>query len=200
MAERMKGGSKQGGKRARTRAALIEAALGAIEDRGFAGASLDEIAARAGMTKGAIYSNFSGKADLLLAVMAARGLTLAATEPRSATIGDELGSAAEALVGVIERARGEARLLAEFQLFALSDPEIRAGLARSYAESFAGVADYLAKLEGASALDPRELAVALQSVSLGLLLQSTVTPGEVTPKLVRETFAALARGLAAPGR
>src|SRR5580658_8424153 len=153
---------KTGGKRERTRAALVAAALEVVSERGFAGASLDEIAARAGMTKGAIYSNFSSKADLLLAVMAARGLTLAAPEPRSATIGDELGSAAEALVGVIERARGEARLLAEFQLFALSDPEIRAGLARSYAESFAGAADYLAKLEGASALDPRELAVALQ--------------------------------------
>ena len=47
-----------GGKRERTRAALVAATLAVVAERGFAGASLDEIAARAGMTKGAVYSNF----------------------------------------------------------------------------------------------------------------------------------------------
>ena len=59
----------KGGKRERTRAALVAAALAIVREKGFAAASLDEIAARAGMTKGAIHSNFAGKAVLLLAAM-----------------------------------------------------------------------------------------------------------------------------------
>src|SRR5580704_10973404 len=86
---------KTGGKRERTRAALVAAALEVVSERGFAAASLDEIAARAGMTKGAIYSNFSGKAELLLAAMSAKGLTLASDRPAASTIGEEL----EAMAG-----------------------------------------------------------------------------------------------------
>ena len=38
--------------------------------RGFHAASLDEIAEEAGYTKGAVYSNFAGKDDLFLALLA----------------------------------------------------------------------------------------------------------------------------------
>ena len=52
-------------KRQRTRAALVEAALAIIAERGIAAVTLDEIAARAGVTKGAIYSNYRSKGELL---------------------------------------------------------------------------------------------------------------------------------------
>ena len=48
---------------------LIDAAVGAFSDRGYAGASVHEIARRAGLSTGAIYSRFSGKAELLLAAI-----------------------------------------------------------------------------------------------------------------------------------
>jgi AcrR family transcriptional regulator len=187
---------KPGGKRERTRAALVAAALEIVGEKGFAAASLDEIAARAGMTKGAIYSNFASKAELLLAAMSARGLTLSAARPSAASVSDELGAMADALAAMLGRARGEAALLREFQLYALSDPELRAGVAAVYSEAFTGTAAYLAKLPGAQVMPARHLAMALQSIALGFLAQSLMTPDEITPDLVRETFAALARGLA----
>ncbi|MBS3941287.1 MAG: TetR/AcrR family transcriptional regulator [Actinobacteria bacterium] len=52
-----------------TRTALVEAARGVFARDGFAGASLDTIARDAGYSKGAVYSNFDGKAALFLAVM-----------------------------------------------------------------------------------------------------------------------------------
>lgn len=52
-----------------TRAALVEAAREVFARDGFAGASLDTIARDAGYSKGAVYSNFDGKAALFLAVM-----------------------------------------------------------------------------------------------------------------------------------
>jgi AcrR family transcriptional regulator len=53
----------------RTRAELVAAARAVFLQRGFHAASLDEIADEAGYTKGAVYSNFSSKDDLFLAVL-----------------------------------------------------------------------------------------------------------------------------------
>ncbi|MEV0381203.1 helix-turn-helix domain-containing protein [Nonomuraea sp. NPDC050643] len=55
--------------RERNRLNLLQAAEKVFAERGIQGASLDDVAAEAGLTKGAVYSNFAGKEDLLLAVM-----------------------------------------------------------------------------------------------------------------------------------
>jgi AcrR family transcriptional regulator len=55
-------------RRARTRAALVAAAKHVFARKGFERASLDEIAATAGYTRGAIYKHFDGKEELLFAV------------------------------------------------------------------------------------------------------------------------------------
>ena len=51
-----------------TKTALVEAAADVFAKRGFEGASLEEIAEAAGFSRGAIYSNFGSKEDLMLAV------------------------------------------------------------------------------------------------------------------------------------
>ena len=51
-----------------TRAELIVASAKVFARRGFHGASLDDIAAEAGFSTGAIYWHFSGKEELFLAV------------------------------------------------------------------------------------------------------------------------------------
>ena len=53
---------------AKTREALIEAARAVFVDQGIGGASIDQIAERAGFSKGAFYSNFSSKEDILIAL------------------------------------------------------------------------------------------------------------------------------------
>lgn len=52
-----------------TREALVLAALDAFARDGYHAASLEGIAADAGFSKGAVYSNFDGKSDLFLAAM-----------------------------------------------------------------------------------------------------------------------------------
>ncbi|CAB4919427.1 unannotated protein [freshwater metagenome] len=54
---------------ARTRAALVRSATAAMADKGLQAASIAEIAADAGFTKGAFYANFASKDELLLAVL-----------------------------------------------------------------------------------------------------------------------------------
>ena len=52
----------------RTRERLLAAAAEVFAEHGFGGASLDAIANRAGYTRGAVYSNFTDKTELLLAL------------------------------------------------------------------------------------------------------------------------------------
>jgi len=52
-------------KKALTRARLLDAAATVFARRGFAAASLDEVAEEAGLTKGAVYSNFESKDELI---------------------------------------------------------------------------------------------------------------------------------------
>jgi len=47
-----------------TRLALVVAARDLFGERGYAATSIDEVASRAGVTKGAFYHHFGGKADL----------------------------------------------------------------------------------------------------------------------------------------
>jgi AcrR family transcriptional regulator len=55
-------------RREMTRRHLMDAAAAVFARDGFHGASLDDVAATAGFTKGAVYSNFTSKEDLFLAV------------------------------------------------------------------------------------------------------------------------------------
>ena len=54
---------------ARTRASLLQSAAKVFARRGFNAASVEEIAERAGFTRGAFYANFSDKADALLTLL-----------------------------------------------------------------------------------------------------------------------------------
>ena len=53
----------------KTRQAVLESALDVFSEKGYAKATFDEIAARAGFTKGAVYWYFRNKADLLSALI-----------------------------------------------------------------------------------------------------------------------------------
>jgi AcrR family transcriptional regulator len=52
-----------------TRAKLIQAARNAFAAKGYAGASMDDLTAEAGLTRGALYHNFGDKKGLLQAVI-----------------------------------------------------------------------------------------------------------------------------------
>ena len=56
-------------RKANTRALLLAAAARVYARHGFGGATLDEVAAEAGFTKGAVYAHFGSKENLLLALM-----------------------------------------------------------------------------------------------------------------------------------
>ena len=108
----------RGGKRERTRARLIEATSTIIAERGFTAASLDEIARCAGMTKGAIYSNFKYKSELLMAVRASRTPLMQPRLEPGAPLKRQMRIIAEALLAGLPRMKAESRFIAEYHLHA----------------------------------------------------------------------------------
>src|SRR3954454_8275090 len=69
-------------RRAQTRAALLDAAARVFVERGFAGASVEAIAAEAGYTRGAFYSNFETKEECFAVLLQERGFELARSAAR----------------------------------------------------------------------------------------------------------------------
>jgi AcrR family transcriptional regulator len=78
---------------AATRAGLVRAATALFAQRGFAETSIDDVAAVAGMTKGAVYHHFAGKAALFEAVFSAQEAEV------HARLGAALDDAADHLAG-----------------------------------------------------------------------------------------------------
>lgn len=52
-----------------TRRSILVAAAAVFDERGYSSATISEILARAGVTKGALYFHFTSKEDLALGVM-----------------------------------------------------------------------------------------------------------------------------------
>ncbi|MGH3490754.1 MAG: TetR/AcrR family transcriptional regulator [Actinopolymorphaceae bacterium] len=78
----------------RNRATVLAAARDEFTERGFRGAKIDNIAARADLTRGAVYSNFPGKRALYFAVLAEDAAVVPPPpHPRPGrTVGEALGA------------------------------------------------------------------------------------------------------------
>jgi TetR/AcrR family acrAB operon transcriptional repressor len=185
-------------KRQRTRAALIEATVAIIAERGLAAASLEEIAARAGVTKGSIYSNFRGKGELLWAAVDRRRLHL---DPEI-TPGDPIAQAravARAVMSQMPQAEREAAFYTELQSYIRTDPELRAEQAAQQKAQFDYMAHFLETgLGDRLTMAPRALGLAVQALALGFTTQWERTPDEVTDEVVAAAFEALTIGAMAP--
>ena len=131
-----------------TREYLLQAAAQVFAQRGFHAATLDEVAAAAGFTKGAVYSNFKNKEDLFLALLedaytrelTALKETIADSDiPPEARIGDFV-----ALVGrEFDRVPNMGALYLEFHLYALRNPAARARLNELEQEDIRAIAEIL---------------------------------------------------------
>jgi AcrR family transcriptional regulator len=185
----------RGDKRERTRRRLIAATLELIEEAGFAGASLEAIARRAGVTRGSIYSNFAGRDELMTAAVASQGMRLDRDFAACLPLADQLRAFAETLLNQFPAGARGGGLVIEYQLYAMSQPALRAQLAAAYGEMFRKMGEALAaQYEGRLAISVHALAVAVQALTMGLIWQFMLTPEEVRREDVLAAFDALARG------
>lgn len=95
---------------AATRDALLDAAEAVFSARGIASASLTDIAAAAGVTRGALYWHFRDKADLLQAMLARAAFPSEQQWRSTVDEADPLGQLERSFVEVLRRFATEPRL------------------------------------------------------------------------------------------
>jgi AcrR family transcriptional regulator len=191
-------------RRQQTRDYLLEAAARVFAERGFHGASLDEVAAAAGFTKGAVYSNFKNKEELFLALLEANQqremdalhATIEASEvPPVARLED--------FVSLIRQQTTELGdnwnvLYQEFALYAMRNATAREKLARFEAVTVEKVAELIEDEQAAQGLtleqtsDVARIIVALMN---GIGIMRALNPDAVDDAFLETTMAFLARAL-----
>jgi AcrR family transcriptional regulator len=183
-----------------TRQHLLDAAAIVFARNGFHGSTLDEVAATAGFTKGAVYSNFKSKDDLFLALVDDR------INRQFAVVTDILETgphdAADQYPRIRELFRGEtfwdddfSTLYLEFVLYARRNPEARAKLAASAQRSRTLVQELIEHEYTIIGTSPphstRELAEISLALFGGLGIDRLVDPDAVTEQTLDTTLSFL---------
>lgn len=181
----------------RTRKRLLEAATTVIASEGYEAASVDDIAAAAGLTKGAVYSRFASKEELLLALFeerSAEGLTgIQAILDSDAGLDERMAALDRWQAADPARVRVWALLEMELALAAARQPALRKRLVRQQREARQLIAGGLereaAKLGVKLPMPSEELSLVLEALSDGLtqlrLVDPAAVPGDLFSRVLR---------------
>jgi AcrR family transcriptional regulator len=174
-------------RQARTRSDLIDAAERLFTEQGFHATSLDAVAAEAGFTKGAVYSNFASKEDLFFAVYERR---VDARVAEVEAIFEEAPTVREGVERVIPGNRGRREtddgwmaVFFEFWAHVLRHPELRERFATQHRRIIDVLAAALAESGQPLPDDPSKLATARYAMQLGLQLERLTQPDLVDERL-----------------
>ncbi len=184
-------------RQALTRERLIEVASDELLRAGYRGTSLERVAEAAGYSKGAVYSNFASKEDLVLSVLDDR------FRHRLDTLRDRLEAAPEKLEdrlatfndwwAELVTEQGWGVLIFELASHSRDKPEIRQQMAQREAAivDFVGmlIAAEAERFEMTLAMPARDLATVLVSLGSGLSFSAMLEPS--TPVDVMATVARL---------
>jgi TetR/AcrR family acrAB operon transcriptional repressor len=184
---------EKGAKRARTRALLIDTASAVIAEKGFERTSLEEIAARAGMTRGAIYGNFRNKEELFLAVVAARWRPIIPPFQLGAGFAEQMHGLADAIVAAMPARRRAAVGAASFQIYALTHEAMRERVEHANAEIYrqmaAGIRSLVADAE--LPVEPELFVRIMHAMVDGLMFLHALTPELIDATVVRAAIEAI---------
>lgn len=122
-----------------TRERLVTAATEVFMREGYHAATLRDVAARAGLTTGAVYSRFGSKGDLFLAAYDAFLERRTAEMVATAQAADVARTAGDQWVERLERERGWHLAVLEFRAFAARDPRLGPAFAERIRGLLAGV-------------------------------------------------------------
>jgi AcrR family transcriptional regulator len=184
----------KGDKRDRTRAALLEAARALVREKGHARTTLEEVAARAGMTTGAIYGNFRNRDELFIALGEAYWPPIKPKVAPGATFADAMRAIAAATIAALP----DRSLVAVGRLtgiaYALEHPEFRQRVREVTAASYEFGATWLETLaDGQNLPMPKDILVrVIHTLIEGLVLQRLLTPELFPDEVFYAAFAALA--------
>lgn len=170
-----------------TQAKILIAAEAIFSEQGFEKTQLEEVAARAGYTRGAIYAHYSSKEDLFLALMEHRVLT------KFTVIRQEIE--AEPTIGkrpaIFKRWLGTqlndhawGTLMLEFKLYALRRPRSRERLQHMFDMLFRSGNDFIEILFGPNLNKTTHAAIERRLAIIGAILSAVILESHFRPKLL----------------
>lgn len=189
-------------RRAQTRAALLEAAARVYARRGFAGATLEEVAAEAGFTKGAVYAHFGSKENLLLALveehLAAQAAEQMALFDRDRATWERPLAGSEHWMQRVQENPERFLLFVELWTVAQRDERLRRRLTDGLAAMHATLARFCAESSADAGFDvpdavSGQFANVMLGLSLGLPLLKLLAPESVSNELLGTTLSVLIR-------
>src|SRR5215216_2221370 len=181
-------------RREQTRQELVVAAEACFVTRGFHATSVDEVAERAGYTKGAVYSNFAAKEDLFFAVYerrVERVVTEVAPGLRQAGAQQALDWLATTTIERRDHNDGWLAVFSEFWGHVVRHPELRERFAAIHArflELLAEAVRQVAEDRGLTLptdLTAGQVALAWNAMEVGLGLERLTQPQTVDVALAR---------------
>lgn len=191
-------------RRRATRERVLEAASEVFAERGFHGASVEDICERAGFTRGAFYSNFSSKDDLVLELSRRHAEDLVERIRRASK--REHASAEDVLRDVLTAMADDTRskerwlvLTTEFTLHAIRDATARRAWAaqqRRVRDELVAVVDEAVSRQGLTLPLPTELFVlAAIALAQGTLTQRLVEPRSLSVGQLERTVLPILLGV-----
>ena len=192
--------------RDQTRARLLYAAGEVFAKHGYDRASLDDVAAAAGLTKGAVYSSFASKDELFYALMRdridERLALVAAAVDRQTTLQDTTRDAGAGLAELIFSQADWHLLFIEFWARAVRDPSLRKEFARQRLAARELIARFIEQQAAQLGTDlpapADQLAVAVLALSNGIAIEQLADPDTVDPSVFGTTLRLLLDGLGMP--
>ncbi len=190
--------------REETRARLLQAASEVFAKHGYDRSSLDDVAAAAGLTKGAVYSSFASKDELFYALMRERideRLALvAAAVGRQTTLQGTTRDAGAGLAELIISQADWQLLFIEFWARAVRDPALRKEFARQRRTARELIARFIEAQAAQLGIDlpapADQLAVAVLALSNGIAIEQLADPETVDPSVFGTSLGLLLNGLA----
>jgi AcrR family transcriptional regulator len=178
------------------RSRVLRAAGEVFAERGFAAASMDQVAAAAGFTKGAVYSNFASKDELFLALMAEEVQRRVDGVSAALQTATDLPAALAAVNAELSRREAAWQLLfLEFWQRAVRDPEVRRRFVASRRDQrtriTATVARFLAEHPVRTGWDAESLTVVIIALANGLAVEALPDPEAVPDDLLARVLADL---------
>ena len=187
-------------KKSRTRQALLGAAAKLVARDGAQATSLDRIAEEAGLTKGAVYSNFDSKEDLLFTLAETAGGPEVNLDPileAAGSLADGLEEAGRAVARELGSVPSRSfRLGLEVFNFALRNSRARKRQAANNRANMQATGEQFERLARgwgkALPMAGEELATVVQALALGLAQQRALDPKAVPDELFARAFRLLA--------
>jgi AcrR family transcriptional regulator len=184
----------------------VEVAAELFASKGYGQTGLDEIAEEAGLTKGAVYSNFTSKADLALAVLDELALGPALEIFSQVDAGERFDDqhlhGGKLLVEVMDASSLWFQVELQCALQAGRDEELRNRLlARDAAlrsTLSASIAGRMQKAGWAPTVDMGVIVAALTAVASGIALQRLKDPNSVPAEMTGQLITAIYRQFAEP--